>query len=110
MAVLIEGISVVIRADRLLDAFANDWNAFKAIVPNMTLCSDNELIRVGFMVPADVKAFIDRLSTHGLRYIVEGAACDLVVVDQLRGPLAKCDWIEFGHMNLDGDAKQQAAA
>ena len=40
MAVLVKGISVVIRADRLLQAFSGDWEAFKKIVPNETLCAE----------------------------------------------------------------------
>ena len=110
MAVLIEGISVVIRGDRLLAAFNNNWDAFKEIVPNKTLCADNELIRVGFMVPPDVKDFNKRLAGHGLIYLADGVAQDLVVVDQMRGPLARCTWVEFGHINLDGDPKQRVAA
>src|SRR4051795_4165514 len=100
MAVLIKGISVVIRADRLLAAFGNDWEAFKAVVPNKTLCADSEIARVGFMAPADVKHFVDDLTDVGLTYIVDGTAQDLVVVDQQRGPLVQCAWIEFGYVSL----------
>lgn len=110
MAVLAEGISVVIRCDRLLAAFDNDWHAFKAIVPNRTLCADNELVRVGFMAPADVEGFVDLLRGRGLTYLVDGFAKDLVVVDQLRGPLVRCDWIEFGRISLDGDPNKKVAA
>ena len=110
MAVLAEAISVVIRCDRLLAVFDNDWNAFKAIVPNETLCADNELVRIGFMLPADVEGFVDTIRGRGLTYLVDGVAKDLVVVDQLRGPLARCDWIEFGHISLDGDANKKVAA
>jgi hypothetical protein len=110
MAVLAEGISVVIRCDRLLAAFEGDWDAFKAIVPNKTLCADNELVRIGFMVPADVKEFNRRLAARGLTYLSDGAAQDLVVVDQMRGPMVPCDWIEFGQINLDGDPKQRVSA
>jgi hypothetical protein len=53
MAVLIEAISVVIRADTLLKKFPGGWGAFKLIVPNQTLCADNEIVRVGFMAPQD---------------------------------------------------------
>jgi hypothetical protein len=110
LAVLAEAISVVIRCDRLLAVFGNDWNAFKAIVPNQTLCADNELVRVGFMSPADVEGFVDTIQRRGLTYLVDGVAKDIVVVDQLRGPLARCDWIEFGHISLDGDPNKKVAA
>jgi hypothetical protein len=110
MAVLLEGISVVIRCDRLLAAFGNDWNAFKRTVPNRTLCADDELARVGFMAPADVRLFVDALQRRGLTYLVDGVAQDLIVVDQLRGPVANCDWVEFGHINLDRDPKKRVSA
>lgn len=110
MAVLVEAISVVIRCDRLLAAFDQDWESFKALVPNKTLCADNELVRVGFMAPADAKQFVHDLAERGLTYLADGKALDLVVVDQQRGPMARCDWIEFGHVNLDRDPKERVAA
>jgi hypothetical protein len=110
MAVLVEGISVVIRADALLRAFADDWEAFKQVVPNATLCADGELARVGFMCPEDVEHFVSTLSQNGLAYLVNGEAKDLIVVDQMRGPLVRCDWIEFGHIDLDGDTRRRIAA
>jgi hypothetical protein len=58
MSVLIEAISVVMRADELLKKFPGGWDAFKGIVPNQTLCADNEIVRVGFMTPQDVESFI----------------------------------------------------
>lgn len=99
MAVLIEGISVLIKADRLLEAFRDDWNSFKATVPNSTLCADGELVRIGFMSPTEAEEYVSLLSAYGLRYIVDGTARDLTVVDQLRGPCADTPWIECGTMS-----------
>lgn len=93
MAVLIEGISVVIRASAL-HQFPSRLSAFKAAVPNKTLCDDSELVRVGFMHPADVESYVRELEQLGLRYIVNGAAQDLVVVDQLAGFAVPCEWAE----------------
>lgn len=103
MAVLIEAISVVIRLDRLMAAFEEDWDAFKAIVPNDTLCSDNELVRVGFMAPHDVEGFCNVLLACGLRHLAQGHAMDFVVADQQRGFASPCDWAEFGHIDWQGD-------
>lgn len=107
MAVLIEGISVVVRASAL-DRYPGDWTAFKAAVPNRTLCADGELIRIGFMHPADVQAYVSELEQLGLRYLVDGSAQDLVVADQLRGFAVPCDWAECGHMDVSQG--QQVAA
>jgi hypothetical protein len=109
VAVLVEAISVIIRADVLLTAYESDWNAFKASVPNETLCADDELIRVGFMSPADVQGYVGKLRERGLTYVADGAAKDLVVVDQLHGPLTRCEWIEFGHVNLGSDPNRRVA-
>lgn len=109
MAVLVEAISVLIRADALLAAFKDDWEAFKAEVPNETLCADGELARVGFMVPDDARAFVEHLARFGLVFQEAGTARDLVVVDQQRGPTVRCDWLEFGYVNLDRDPTKRVA-
>jgi hypothetical protein len=101
MAVLCEAISLVVRAKPLMAAFRSS-DAFKCVVPNETLAADNELIRVGFMTPEDSRAFAEQLETRGLRYVVDGAARDMVIIDQISGPAIRCDWVEFGHVSING--------
>ena len=96
MAVLVVAISVIVRVDSINEKFPGGWIGFKDHVPNQTLCAENELARVGFMTPEDVKNFVDALERAGLVYRNGGKAKHLVVVDQLRGPVVPCDWIEFG--------------
>lgn len=110
MAVLIEAISVVVRADALLSKFHGGWDAFKERIPNQTLCADNEIARVGFMSPSDVESFVRLLERSGLTYLEDGQAIDLVVADQLHGLSSPCAWAEFGHVNLGNDPKQRIAA
>jgi hypothetical protein len=102
MAVLCEGISVIVRCDRVVQAF-DSFDRYKRIVPNKTLCADNEIARVGFMAPDDPKRFVGRLERQGLRYLMDGSAADIVVIDQLGGPTAPCEWIEFGRVDLGGN-------
>jgi hypothetical protein len=109
MAVLVEGISVIVRIDRLRLYF-EDWETFAATVPNKTLCYDKDLARVGFMDPAGVQRYVVQLERRGLRYLVEGEACDLVVADQLRGLLAPSDWALFGRVDIDGDPRRRVGA
>jgi hypothetical protein len=109
MAVLIEAISVVVRADELLKKFPGGWNAFKGIVPNQTLCADNEIVSVGFMVPQDVESFIKKLQRAGLEFLRGGEAIEVAVADQMRGLTSKCTWLEFGHVNIDGSGPRVAA-
>jgi hypothetical protein len=98
MSVLVEAISVIVRVDAIHEKFPGGWIGFKDLIPNQTLCSDNELARVGFMTPEDAKNFVNWLESAGLIYHDGGKAKDLVVVDQLRGPMVSCDWVEFGHV------------
>jgi len=109
MAVLIEAISVIVRRDALLKSFGNNWERFKQTVPNETMCADDELIRVGFMTPQDVKHYVNMLQAKGLKHLQDGKDTDVVVVDQMHGPLSPCDWIEFGHVSLDGNAQKRIA-
>lgn len=85
MAIFIEAISVIIRADALLDKYPGGWCAFERMVPNRTLCADNELVRVGFMTPQDVESFIKSLERVGLEFLRSGKAIDIAVVDQITG-------------------------
>src|SRR5262245_52771201 len=107
MAVLIEGISVVIRAAALATAYSGGASAFNRDVPptSTTYCTDGELIRQGFTNPNDVRSFVEGLEGKGLRYVDDnGAAVTVVVVDQQRGLLAVCSWATFGHAQVDSDA------
>jgi len=49
MAVLAEGISVIVRFDAIARLMDDEWANFVAIVPNRTLYGDNELVRVGLI-------------------------------------------------------------
>ena len=92
MAVQVEMLSVVMRADRLALAEAAgavfDWRSC-----NPTYCTDGDLARVGFMNPLDVRAFVEGLAAHGLVYLDEGRARDLVVIE-MGVPVVPCDWVE----------------
>jgi len=108
MAVLIEAISVVARADALLTKFPGGWDAFKLIVPNQALCADNEIVRVGFMAPQDAESFVKKLQSAGLEFLRDGEAIEVAVVDQMRGPTSRCKWLEFGHVNMGGNGPRVA--
>lgn len=110
MAVLIEAISVIIKRSAIEDKFPGGWDGFLSDVPNQTLCADDELVRVGFMTPADVESYVKHLEEFGLRYLVNGLATDIVVADQQRGLAAPGNWAEFGHVSLDEESATRVAA
>lgn len=96
MAVLIEAISVVIQAQVLEAKFPGGAVAYERECPNATYCRDEYLTRIGFMTPPDVSRFLSNLQAVGLIFLENDQAQDIVVVDQLRGPTAPCDWFAGG--------------
>jgi hypothetical protein len=110
MAVLIEGISVVIPSEAIERIYHGGRAAFDASIPNDSYCTDRELIRLGFTAPDDVRAYVEALERNGLRYVgADGAAINIVVVDQQKGLLAKCSWARFGHGQLDNNPEHVIA-
>jgi len=92
-----------------LNMFGN-WEAFTAIVPNDMLCADTELVRVGFMSPAEAREFVAVLRSRGLRFNESGLAEDIVICDQQRGFTTECGWAEFGFIDLDRDPNKPTAS
>lgn len=100
MAVLVEAISVVVRLNAIDRSFAGGRAAIEKLIPNGTYCSDGELMRVGFLSPAETEAFVRQLVAGGLRFIVDGGFADIAVVDQQSGPTRPCDWLEFARLSM----------
>lgn len=98
MSVIIEAISVVIRQDTLTEKYPGGVRAYIDNAPNSTICCDGFLARIGFMDPADVRAFISTLEIHGMTFLRNNQAVDIAVVDQLRGPTAPVSWLECANL------------
>lgn len=110
MAVLVEAISVVVRRSRIDAVYPGGWPQFERDCPNGTLCADAELARLGFLSPAEIGEAISWLEENGLRFHDGEQAVDLVVVDQLRGPTTRCDWLEFARFRTDAAGGRISAA
>lgn len=109
MAVLIEGISVVIRVEAIAKSYEGGIATFKADVPNGTMCADGQLVRVGFMHPDDARTYVELLESRGLTWKAQHGVVDLVVCDQREGFLQQCEWASVGHTYLDGDPQRTIA-
>ncbi|HSD62294.1 MAG TPA: hypothetical protein VLB50_00790 [Ignavibacteriaceae bacterium] len=107
MAVLIEGITVIIKAKPLLEKYPGGWEKFLVDVPNNTLCYDDEIVAVAFMFEEDACEYIYSLEKCGLVYLKNGAAQDLDVVSQVEDVERSCPWLEFGNMRIDDDPQKQ---
>src|SRR4051812_14093014 len=104
MAVLVEGISVIVLRARVESRYPGGWAGFVSDCPNATLCADSNLARVGFMTSADVQVWIDRLVDGGLEFLRDGVAVDIGVVDQLAGVTVNCSWLEVGTVDVPDGA------
>lgn len=109
MSVLVECISVIVRIEAIKRSYPGGWDAFFKDCPNETLCFDNDLARVGFMVPDHTKRFTARLEAAGLVFLRDGQAIDLAVADQQRGFTTPCSWAEVGHMYINDDEAMKVA-
>ena len=69
MAVLVEAISVVIRLETLAEKYTGGVDQYAQDCPNGTFCMDGNIVRVGFMSPDDVNAFIGNLERLGFRCV-----------------------------------------
>jgi hypothetical protein len=108
VAVLVEGLSVIVRRNAVDDHMVGGWHGFLEIVPNSTLCTDEELARVGFLAPEHVGEFIDLLENRGLVFLRGKQAVDVSVVDQQNGPTAETPWLQYAHMKLSGGERRVA--
>jgi hypothetical protein len=111
MAVLTEGLSVIIRRSAIDGRFQGGWTAFVAQLPADSLCDDGELARVGFKDSNDAEAFVRALTDAGLVFVDarDGQARDLAVVDQLAGLTTPCAWLEVGSAQLAEDGVRVGA-
>ena len=109
MAVLAEGISVIVRRDAIDTKYPGGWKVYVDAAPSETLCHDDKLARIGFTTPHAAEAFIARVTANGLTYLVDGEAQDIAVVDQQHGPMTTCGWLEFAKLPF-GEAGGQVSA
>lgn len=108
MAVLVEAISVIVKVSKIYEYCG--WLPFREIVPNNTLCCDNEIARVGFMSPNDVEQFIDELTSFGFVFCEDDQAQDIAVAEQLKGITTKCSWLECGLLDYQDNPDQRISA
>ena len=98
MAVFCEFISVIIRRDSIDKYFQGGWNSFVLELPNYSMCTDGEVVNVGFMNPTDTVSYLDFLKSEGLQYdqSYNRTIDDVEVIDRFDDHNEKRSWVEFG--------------
>ena len=105
MSVLVECYSVIVRRSAIESRYPGGMGAYEVDCPNQTLCADENLVRVGFMVLDDLNEFLLRvLGRAGLASTPSGVP-DLridpdgvAIVEQGRGPWHpeyECKWLRY---------------
>lgn len=96
MAVLVEALSVIVQNRTIEEKYAGGMAAYRADCPNGSFCNDEYLSCVLFTMPFDVGQFVQPLMKRGFRFVEDGQAQEIVVVDQHDGPTAPCRWLKVG--------------
>lgn len=96
MAVLIEGMNVIVRNSTIRDRYPGGIAQYRRDRPNDSFCSDGLVTRVGFSARPDIQAFVQRLQKQGLTLFRRGCFLDIAIIDEHRGTRAPCYWMSFG--------------
>ena len=110
MTVLVEGVSVIIKLEAINRIIPDGWEGFRQYVPNFSWCKDDKIVRLGFLDGDEAKEFVDKLESFNLVYQGSEGAQDFVLVDQIYGVSTKCNWLEYGHLDIHNDPPKKVAA
>jgi hypothetical protein len=110
MTVLVEGVSVIIKLEAIDRVIPDGWEGFRQHVPNFAWCKDDKLVRLGFLDGDEAKEFATKLETLGLIHQGSEGATDFALVDQIYGVTIKCNWLEYGHLDIHNDPQKKVAA
>jgi hypothetical protein len=109
MAVLVEGISVIVRSRPVKELGKGYWMRFQLQTPSRTLSADGELFSVSFLSADAAMEYVFDMIGLGLTYRNGETAEDISVVDMLRGPLIDTPWLQFAKLGTV-DAREDKIA
>jgi hypothetical protein len=95
MSVLIEAISVVFRNEIANSLIRGGIETIQQSPPNHTFRTDGKISSVSFMAHRDAETFINNLKQVGFKFLVGNASVDIAIIDQKKGYLTECEWLEL---------------
>ena len=98
MAVLIEGLSVLVRNSALDEKFPGGSRQVQDGLGDDKICFDEDLTCIHLASPDEVGAFVRWCESAGLVFLINGICRDIVVVDQRTGPTTDCEWIQYSRV------------
>lgn len=106
MAVLVEGVSVIVKRASIDQRYPGGWNAFVKDAPNSTLCADSHIARLGFMSDRAALAYVLTLQEHGFLSPGGPEPSDIAICCQNRGLRDECSWAVFGTVEITDAGKK----
>lgn len=106
MPVVVEGIGLVLNAEKSLTRFPKLREMIEALIPDTLISADGELVSLNFYHPEEVKNFSSLLSEVDLQLLSNGKFDDYAIVDELKGCTKPCDWIEVYSKKLENESVQ----
>jgi hypothetical protein len=61
------------------------------------------------MSPVDVESFINELEKLGFIYLADGKSSEIAVIDQIKGYMIPCDWLDAGQVKINNGQHKVAA-
>jgi hypothetical protein len=110
MAILVEGISVIVRRVAVEERYTGGLEAFVEAAPTHLYCFDDDLVAVAFGDPNEAEAYCNSLAAAGIRFGEEGTAPDVAIADQFHGLLTETDWLELARVDFDVDGHEITVA
>lgn len=110
MAILIEGITVIVRRPAVEERYAGGLEAFAAAAPTPLVCLDDDLIAVAFMDPGEAEEYCTGLAEAGIRFGDEERPPEVAIADQFHGLLTETDWIELARVDFDEEGHEITVA
>jgi len=101
--VLVEAVSVIVRRKTIEEKYPGGWKKYIESAPNSTLCADDNISRLGFMMEDDAESFVKALQEIGFEYQANGKGSEIAIVNQGDFKDEHFDWLEKLRFKIDNN-------
>jgi hypothetical protein len=109
MAVLVEGVCLLLRCEAVARLYPGGVNALAEACTAEAVCADDDLMALTFDDSDAAEDYLAELEEYGFRHLVNDMAMDAVLADPHLGPVSPCGWAEYGQATVDSDPSKRVA-
>ncbi|HET8935015.1 MAG TPA: hypothetical protein VFN67_16315 [Polyangiales bacterium] len=109
MAVLIEGVCLLLRCDAVERLYPGGVKALASSCTAEAVCADEELMSLTFDDSDAAEDYLAELEQYGFRHLVHDLAIDAVLADPHLGPISPCGWADYGQVTIESDPNKRVA-